>query len=150
VPELNQLANLTMAIPYNKDSCRIGPREWVQLARLLHRNRAAYDAFVVRACNRMLTLPFPVSGTLRPTRARLGPGDAAPGHRRAPEQRPPRARQIVHGTDTLSYTASALSLMLAGFKKPIVITGARPARTRGPCGAPGRAPAVAPAGSARR
>jgi len=26
--------------------------------------------------------------------------------------------------------------MLAGFKKPIVITGARPARTRGPCGAP--------------
>ncbi len=49
VPELNQLANLTMAIPYNKDSCRIGPREWVQLARLLHRNRAAYDAFVVRA-----------------------------------------------------------------------------------------------------
>jgi len=46
VPELT---NLTMAIPYNKDSCRIGPREWVQLARLLHRNRAAYDAFVVRA-----------------------------------------------------------------------------------------------------
>lgn len=32
-------------------------------------------------------------------------------------------RQIVHGTDTLAYTASALSLMLAGFSKPIVITG---------------------------
>ena len=31
--------------------------------------------------------------------------------------------QIVHGTDTLAYTASALSLMLAGFRKPIVITG---------------------------
>lgn len=31
--------------------------------------------------------------------------------------------QVVHGTDTLAYTASALSLMLAGFRKPIVITG---------------------------
>lgn len=29
----------------------------------------------------------------------------------------------MHGTDTLAYTASALSLMLAGFRKPIVITG---------------------------
>ncbi len=47
VPELNMLANLEMAIPFNKDSCRVGPREWVQLARLLHRNRAAYDAFLV-------------------------------------------------------------------------------------------------------
>lgn len=47
VPELNMLANLEMAIPFNKDSCRVGPREWVQLARLLHRNRASYDAFVV-------------------------------------------------------------------------------------------------------
>lgn len=32
---------------------------------------------------------------------------------------------LVHGTDTLSYTASALSLMLAGFKKPIVVTGSQ-------------------------
>lgn len=30
---------------------------------------------------------------------------------------------IVHGTDTMAYTASALSLMLAGFAKPIVVTG---------------------------
>lgn len=27
------------------------------------------------------------------------------------------------GTDTMAYTASALSLLLAGFKKPIVLTG---------------------------
>jgi hypothetical protein len=30
---------------------------------------------------------------------------------------------IVHGTDTMAYTASALSLMLQGFKKPILLTG---------------------------
>ena len=29
------------------------------------------------------------------------------------------------GTDTLSYTASAVSLMLAGFRKPIIITGSQ-------------------------
>ena len=29
------------------------------------------------------------------------------------------------GTDTMAFTASALSLMLAGFKKPIVITGSQ-------------------------
>ena len=32
---------------------------------------------------------------------------------------------IVHGTDTLSFTASALSLMLPGFRKPIVMTGSQ-------------------------
>ncbi len=31
---------------------------------------------------------------------------------------------IVHGTDTMAYTASALSLMLVGFRKPVVMTGA--------------------------
>ena len=30
---------------------------------------------------------------------------------------------VVHGTDTMAYTASALSLMLLGFRKPIVMTG---------------------------
>ncbi len=35
--------------------------------------------------------------------------------------RPPT--QVVHGTDTLAYTAAALSLMLYGFKKPIILTG---------------------------
>jgi L-asparaginase len=32
---------------------------------------------------------------------------------------------IVHGTDTLAYTASALSFMLKGIPKPIVLTGAQ-------------------------
>ena len=32
---------------------------------------------------------------------------------------------IVHGTDTMAFTASALSLMLAGFRKAIVMTGSQ-------------------------
>ncbi|GLI61946.1 hypothetical protein VaNZ11_004507 [Volvox africanus] len=32
---------------------------------------------------------------------------------------------VVHGTDTLAYTAAALSLMLCGFKKPIILTGSQ-------------------------
>lgn len=33
--------------------------------------------------------------------------------------------QVVHGTDTMSYTASALSLLLQGFKRPVVMTGSQ-------------------------
>lgn len=32
---------------------------------------------------------------------------------------------VIHGTDTMSYTASALSLMLAGFSRPVVFTGSQ-------------------------
>lgn len=78
VPELNEFANLTLKVAFNKDSSRVGPPEWAALARLLHNNRRHYDAFLV-----------------------------------------------VHGTDTMAYTASALSLMLLGFKKPIVMTGSQ-------------------------
>jgi L-asparaginase/Glu-tRNA(Gln) amidotransferase subunit D len=77
VPELRAFANLKLEIPFNLDSCRVGPAEWIKLARILHAAHDHYDAFL-----------------------------------------------IVHGTDTMAYTASALSLMLAGFKKPIVLTGA--------------------------
>ena len=33
--------------------------------------------------------------------------------------------QVVHGTDTMAYTASALSLLLRGFKRPVVLTGSQ-------------------------
>lgn len=66
----------SLQVVYNVDSCRIGPKEWVQLAKILHKHRNDYDAFLV-----------------------------------------------VHGTDTMAYTASALSMMLLGFRKPIVMTG---------------------------
>jgi len=32
---------------------------------------------------------------------------------------------VLHGTDTMAYTASALSFMLAGFNKPIILTGSQ-------------------------
>jgi L-asparaginase len=32
---------------------------------------------------------------------------------------------VVHGTDTMAYTASALSFALAGLRKPVVVTGAQ-------------------------
>ncbi|CAK0783848.1 hypothetical protein CVIRNUC_007048 [Coccomyxa viridis] len=78
VPELRAFANLKLDIPFNLDSSRIGPAEWVKLARLMHHNRDDYDAFL-----------------------------------------------IVHGTDTMAYTAAALSFMLAGFRKPVVLTGSQ-------------------------
>lgn len=78
VPELRQLANLDLKVVFNRDSCNVGPKEWVQIAKTLDANRRHYDAFLV-----------------------------------------------VHGTDTMAYTAAAVSLMLAGFRKPIVFTGSQ-------------------------
>lgn len=43
----------------------------------------------------------------------------------APGLLQPPPTQVIHGTDTLAYTASALSLMLRGFGKPIVLTGSQ-------------------------
>lgn len=78
IPELRAFANMEVRVLFNKDSCRIGPAQWEQMARALHAARDYYDAFV-----------------------------------------------IVHGTDTMAYTASALSLMVPGFRKPIVLTGSQ-------------------------
>ena len=78
VPELRTFANLDVHVLFNKDSCRIGPPEWLKMAKTLHAARPHFDAFVV-----------------------------------------------VHGTDTMAYTASALSLLLGGFRKPIILTGSQ-------------------------
>ena len=78
VPELGQLARLTVTIPYNRDSADLTPRHWTRLARLIDGHRDGFDAFVV-----------------------------------------------VHGTDTMAFTASALSFALAGLGKPIVLTGSQ-------------------------
>lgn len=78
VPELRAFANLDVRVAFNLDSSRVGVREWVELAKMLHEARDHYDAFLV-----------------------------------------------LHGTDTMAYTASALSFMLAGFRKPIIMTGSQ-------------------------
>lgn len=78
IPELRTFANLEVKVLMNKDSCQVGPNDWIKIAKELNRQRENFDAFVV-----------------------------------------------VHGTDTLAYTASALSLMLAGFRKPIILTGSQ-------------------------
>lgn len=47
VPELRAFANLRLEIPFNLDSARVGPAEWVKLAKILHRSRDDYDAFLI-------------------------------------------------------------------------------------------------------
>ncbi len=60
------------------DSSNVTPARWVELARIIRDEYAAYDGFVV-----------------------------------------------LHGTDTMSYTASALSFMLENLAKPVIFTGSQ-------------------------
>ena len=62
VPELRAYANLRLEIPFNLDSCRVGPPEWVKLAKILHRNRDHYDAFLIvhGEANNTLSWPWDV------------------------------------------------------------------------------------------
>lgn len=60
------------------DSSNMRPDVWAEIARLIERNYALYDSFV-----------------------------------------------ILHGTDTMAYTASALSFMLQNLGKPVILTGAQ-------------------------
>lgn len=60
------------------DSSNVTPARWVELARTIRDEYAAYDGFVV-----------------------------------------------LHGTDTMSYTASALSFMLENLAKPVIFTGSQ-------------------------
>lgn len=78
VPELKSFASMHLKVAFNLDSSNVGPKHWVQLARLLDAHCDEYESFLV-----------------------------------------------CHGTDTMAYTASALSMMLAGFRKPIVLTGSQ-------------------------
>ena len=57
--------------------------------------------------------------------------EAAPGHWCAIAQKLWREREsfdaavVLHGTDTLAYTASALSFLLLGLGKPVILTGSQ-------------------------
>ena len=92
---------------------RIGPFQWIQLARVLHENRAAYDAFLV------------VHGTIINTIVHRWCCDHAPSCVSICAIMSMTSNLCPAGTDTMAYTACALSLMLAGFRKPIVLTGSQ-------------------------
>lgn len=47
VPELSAIANLDLKVAFNLDSSRVGPPQWIELAKLLDANRQHYDAFLV-------------------------------------------------------------------------------------------------------
>lgn len=78
VPELGQLAELSVEVPFNQDSSSIEAADILLLAKRVRDAAAAFDGFV-----------------------------------------------IIHGTDTMAFTASVLGFLLADLGKPVVITGSQ-------------------------
>ena len=78
VPELNQIADIDVQIPFNEDSANVGISHWQQLAQTINSKMDDYDGFIV-----------------------------------------------IHGTDTMVYTASAISFSLINLKKPVLFTSAQ-------------------------
>lgn len=78
VPQLNQLADISVIQLVNIDSTNIEPKFWTTLAKTIKENIGKYDGFV-----------------------------------------------ITHGTDTMAYTASAISFALHNIDKPIIFTGSQ-------------------------
>ena len=78
IPEIENIANIDVIIPFNLDSSNIGIQEWDILSELIHKNIGKYEGFVV-----------------------------------------------IHGTDTMVYTASALSFSLINLRKPVILTGSQ-------------------------
>ncbi len=78
VPELFELADLSLELFCNIDSSEMQPELWSRLATHLHARLAEFDGAVV-----------------------------------------------THGTDTLAFTAAALSFLLPGLQKPVVLTGSQ-------------------------
>jgi L-asparaginase len=78
VPEMGRIAECTVRVVFNLDSCQMGVSHWLKLARIIREQAAPFDGVV-----------------------------------------------ILHGTDTLSYTAAALSMLLSPCPLPVVLTGAQ-------------------------
>lgn len=78
VPQLKQLAEISVIQLANIDSANIEPKFWTTLAKTIKENVDKYDGFV-----------------------------------------------ITHGTDTMAYTASAISFALKDIDKPIILTGSQ-------------------------
>jgi L-asparaginase len=78
VPELGQLAELSVEVPFNQDSACLEPADILMLAQRVRRSVRDFDGFV-----------------------------------------------IIHGTDTMAFTASCLGFLLADLGKPVVLTGSQ-------------------------
>ena len=78
VPELGQLAELSVEVPFNQDSACMEPSHILALAARVRRTAGDFDGFV-----------------------------------------------IIHGTDTMAFTASVLGFLLADLGKPVVLTGSQ-------------------------
>src|SRR5262245_14545347 len=78
VPELRELARISVAAPFALDSSSMVPAHWAALASLIADRMDDFDGFVV-----------------------------------------------THGTDTMAYTASALSYLLENLRKPVILTGSQ-------------------------
>ncbi len=78
VPELKEIANIDVEIPFLLDSADMHFKYWQEIAHIIKTKISDYDGFV-----------------------------------------------ITHGTDTLAYTASALSYMLVNLHVPVILTGSQ-------------------------
>jgi L-asparaginase len=78
VPELGQLAELSVEVPFNQDSACLEATDILMLAQRVRRSVQDFDGFV-----------------------------------------------IIHGTDTMAFTASCLGFLLADLGKPVVLTGSQ-------------------------
>ena len=78
VPELSQLAELAVEVPFNQDSACLEPVDILALTQRVRGAANLFDGFV-----------------------------------------------IIHGTDTMAFTASCLGFLLSGLGKPVVLTGSQ-------------------------
>ncbi len=112
-----------------------GPRGWVPAPGLLVRELRRSRAFHVEG-EPDLTLPTDIDGlvvryTVREypsllDSANMGPADwVGIANDIAAHDAETDAFVVLHGTDTMAYTASALSFMLEGLSKPVIFTGSQ-------------------------
>lgn len=78
VPELKEIAKVSVRELYRLDSTNINPGHWVEMGECIRREYENFDGFVV-----------------------------------------------IHGTDTMAYTAAALSYLVQNSRKPIILTGSQ-------------------------
>ena len=78
LPELRELADLALEVPFNCDSATLEPNRILELARIIRARSADVDGIV-----------------------------------------------LIHGTDTMAFTASVLGFLLADLGKPVVLTGSQ-------------------------